>query len=198
MRFPTRSFGILTNEGDVSAAVHAWGTAGECPLSKDRRRCALGRTPGPWQAVLMDFLPDSVNGLPLHPLVVHAPVVLVPLSGVLALLMVVLPRFSQRFGPLVAVLAWAAAGSAYLAKQTGELLREEIGRVSRLHVDSGEVMPYFAVGQAGLITVLWWADRRGGRGILGMLVALLTVVAALAAGYWVYRTGDSGARSVWR
>lgn len=145
----------------------------------------------------MELLPEQVNGLPLHPLVVHAAVVLIPLAGVLALLMVVVPRFSTRFGPLVAVLAWGAAGGAAVAKQSGEVLRADVD-VSRLHAESGELMPYFALAQAVLITLLWLADRRGGRGILGMLVALLTVVAVVAAGYWTYRTGDAGARSVWR
>lgn len=146
----------------------------------------------------MDFLPESVNGLPLHPLVVHAAVVLIPLAGVLALLMVVVPRFSTRFGPLVAVLAWGAVGAALVAKETGEMLQNAVDKAPRIHVESGDLMPYFAVAQAALITLLWLADRRGGRGILGILVALVTVVAVVATGYWTYRTGDSGAGSVWR
>lgn len=145
----------------------------------------------------MDFLPEQVNGIPLHPLVVHAAVVLIPLAGILALLMVIAPRFSTRFGPLVAVLAWGGAGAAAVAKHSGAILRADVD-VPRLHVESGELMPYFALTQAVLVTLLWLADRRRGRGVLGVLVALLTVVAVLAAGYWTYRTGDAGAGSVWR
>ncbi|MFN8184412.1 MAG: DUF2231 domain-containing protein [Candidatus Nanopelagicales bacterium] len=145
----------------------------------------------------MEFLPEQVAGLPLHPLVVHAAVVMIPLSGLLALLMVALPRFSQRFGPLVLVLAWIAVGGAWAAKESGEMLRRELGGAPRTHVEAGELMPYFAVAQAALITLLWLADRRGGRGVFGVLIALLTLVAVVAAGYWTYRTGDSGARSVW-
>ena len=144
----------------------------------------------------MEFLPESVNGLPLHPLVVHAAVVLVPLAGVLALLMVIVPRFSVRFGPLVAILAWAALGASLVAKETGEMLAKDES-VSALHVESGDLMPLFAGVQAILITVLWLGDRRSGRGLLGIVVALMTVVAVLATGYWIYRTGDSGAKSVW-
>jgi uncharacterized membrane protein len=145
----------------------------------------------------MDFLPDSVNGLPLHPLVVHAAVVLIPLSGALGLLMVLVPRFSARYGPLIVVLAWGATASAFVAKETGEMLaRDE--RPSALHAESGDLMPAFALAQAGVITLLWLADRRGRRGVFGVLAAALTVVVVLAAGYWTYRTGDSGAASVWR
>ncbi|MCB0905027.1 MAG: cytochrome b5 domain-containing protein, partial [Actinobacteria bacterium] len=128
----------------------------------------------------MEFLPETINGLPLHPLVVHAAVVLIPLSGALALLMVVLPRFSIRFGPLVVVLAWGAVGAALVAKETGEILSELVNKTPRVHTESGDVMPYFALAQAVLILLLWLADRRGRRGILGMLVALVTVVVVVA------------------
>ena len=146
----------------------------------------------------MEFLPEEINGLPLHPLVVHAAVVLIPLSGVLGLLMVFVPRFSTRYGPLVAVLSWAGVGAAVLAKESGEILSEQLDRAPRLHVESGDLLPYFALAQAALISLLWLADRRGGRGVLGLLVAMVTVVAVIATGYWTYRTGDSGAQSVWR
>ncbi len=171
--------------------VRVWGTAGEYPLSADRHQSA-------WHSGPMEFLPETINGLPLHPLVVHAAVVLIPLSGALALLMVVLPRFSIRFGPLVVVLAWGAVGAALVAKETGEILSELVNKTPRVHTESGDVMPYFALAQAVLILLLWLADRRGRRGILGMLVALVTVVVVVATAYWTYRTGDSGAQLVWR
>jgi hypothetical protein len=84
-----------------------------------------------------------------------------------------------------------------VAKESGEMLRRELGGVPRTHAEAGELMPYFAAGQAVLITLLWLADRRGGRGVFGVLIALLTLLAVVATGYWAYRTGDSGARSVW-
>lgn len=145
----------------------------------------------------LDFLPPDINGLPLHPLVVHAAVVLIPLTGVLALLMVIVPRFSARFGPLVLVLGWLAAGSVWLGKETGEMLRREVEDVSRTHVEAGDLLPMFAGVQAVLVTLLWLADRRGGRGVLGFLVALFTFLAVLATAYWTYRTGESGAQNVW-
>lgn len=153
--------------------------------------------PTPWHSWVVDFLPPDINGLPLHPLVVHAAVVLIPLTGVLALLMVLVPRFSYRFGPLVLALGWVAVGSAWLGKETGEMLRREVEDVSATHVEAGDLLPVFAGAQAVLVTLLWLADRRGGRGVLGVLVALLTLVVVAAAGYWTYRTGDSGAQSVW-
>ena len=157
-------------------------------------------TAGPlpsWQSWRVDFLPPDINGLPLHPLVVHAAVVLIPLTGVLALLMVLVPRFSYRFGPLVLVLGWLAAGSAWLGKETGEILRQKVEDVSSAHVEAGDLLPMFAGVQAVLVTLLWLADRRGGRGVLGIMVALFTLLVVVAAGYWTYRTGETGAQNVW-
>ncbi len=156
-------------------------------------------TAGPlsWHPWGVDFLPPDINGLPLHPLVVHAAVVLIPLTGLLALVMVLIPRFSYRFGPLILVLGWLAAGSAWLGKETGEVLRREVEEVSSAHVEAGDLLPVFAGVQAVLVTLLWLADRRGGRGVLGVLVALFTLLAVAAAAYWTYRTGESGAQSVW-
>lgn len=146
----------------------------------------------------VDSLPETLNGLPLHPLVVHVAVVLVPLSGVLAVLMVLIPRFSARFGPLIALLAWLGVAAGAVAKESGEMLQEVTQRAPEVHVESGDLFPVFAIAQAVLISLLWFADRRGRRGIFGVLIALVTLVAVAAAGYWTYRTGDSGAQAVWQ
>lgn len=172
----------------TKATVHNWGTAGEFPLIVGRRRYVYR----------MDSLPEYVNGLPLHPLVVHAAVVLVPLAGILGLLMVIVPRFSVRFGPLVAVIGLLGLGAAFLAKESGERLQAQIGEASALHVESGDIFPIFAGVQAVLILLLWIADRRGGRGLFGLLMAVFTVVAVVLTAYWTYRTGESGAASVWK
>lgn len=144
----------------------------------------------------MENLPETINGLPLHPLVVHAPIVLVPLIGVLAILMAIFPRFSYRFGPLIAAGAWVAAGAAYLAAETGEMLAETKD-LPLPHADYGEKMPWFAVAQAAAISVFWLLDRSGRVGGMRVIVALITVATAMAAGYWIYLTGDSGATEVW-
>ena len=66
--------------------VRPYGARGE--HHADQRRTVTNR-----MALLVRWssCPETINGLPLHPLVVHAAVVLIPLSGALALLMVVLP-----------------------------------------------------------------------------------------------------------
>ena len=71
---------------------------------------------------------DLVNGLPVHPLVVHAVVVLVPLTALIAVLFLV-PRFRRSLRWPMVVLALVSLASAALAAET---------RAGRLARASGE------------------------------------------------------------
>ena len=60
---------------------------------------------------------NNLFGLPAHPLLVHAPIVLVPLCLVAAIFMAAKPEWRRRFGVPTAVLAVVAA--TYEIVQTG-------------------------------------------------------------------------------
>ena len=60
------------------------------------------------------MLPDTVNGLPLHPLTVHATVVLVPLLALLGVLFVI-PRIREWARWPLGLVAVAAAASTYVS-----------------------------------------------------------------------------------
>lgn len=146
---------------------------------------------------------DLINGLPVHPLVVHAAVVLIPLTALGVLLMALWPRFSRSLGWLVALGGLVAAGSAFVAKQSGEALEERVGEPGFNHAELGDVMPILAVGLLVVAVILWWVDRSASaegappRRALRIAVAILAVLVALANLVWIYRVGDSGAKSVW-
>jgi len=69
------------------------------------------------------MIPDTVNGLPLHALAVHATVVLVPLAALLGVLFAV-PRLRRWAAEPLALVALAAAGSTYVSVESGEMLQE--------------------------------------------------------------------------
>lgn len=69
-----------------------------------------------------DVLPDTVNGLPLHALAVHATVVLVPLLAVLGVLFCVPALRTWARWPL-ALVAVGAAGSTWVSVQSGGSLK---------------------------------------------------------------------------
>lgn len=146
---------------------------------------------------------DLINGLPVHPLVIHAAVVLVPVTALGLMVMAVWPRFSARHGWLVVGSAVIATLSSFVARQSGEALEERVGEAGFDHADLGEVMPFFAAALLVAVVVLWLIDRSAPdsgpapRRALRVVVAVVGVLIAVANLVWVFRVGDSGAKSVW-
>lgn len=146
---------------------------------------------------------DLINGIPVHPLVVHAAVVLVPLTALGLIVMALWPRFSARHGWLVVGSAVIATLSSFAARQSGEVLTERVGEPGFDHADLGDRMPLFAAALLVAVIVLWLIDRSppesgpAPRRGLRIVVAIVGVLVALANLVWVFRVGDSGAKSVW-
>ncbi len=147
----------------------------------------------------MDFF-----GLPLHPLVVHAAVVLVPLAGLGALAVVLSSRLRARYGWLVAGFGVAGAASALAARLSGPVLLEQMsigGPAIMTHQNWGLLTPYPAIVLAVSVPALMLVDRRrsDGRsaGAAFWLAAALTVAAALVGLVLIALTGHSGAVAVW-
>ena len=150
---------------------------------------------------------DLVNGIPVHPLVVHAVVVLVPLTVVGTIAIAVVERWRLRFGPLVVASAVIAAFLVPVATSSGEALERRVGDPGR-HAQLGEQLIWFVVSllvlSSALVVAQWRAarrppnpDGRPTRHAVVHVVAVLAVAAALASGYQVYRVGESGAQAVW-
>lgn len=140
---------------------------------------------------------DLINGLPLHPLVVHAVVVLLPLSILGALALVFVPRWRRSHGPLVVAVAAVATLLIPVATSSGEALEERVGDPGR-HAHLGEQLIWFALVLLALLLALVWLDRRQpGNDLSHKAVATLLVAAALATGVQTFRVGDSGARAAW-
>lgn len=150
---------------------------------------------------------DTFNGLPVHPLVVHAIVVLLPLSVLGTILIAVRPRWRTRYGFLVVAAAAVATVLLPVATSSGEYLEKKVGDPGE-HADLGDQLIWFAlpllVLVAALVLLQWRTERadppaEGTATTSTMLtvVAVLAVIAAVACGIQVYRVGDSGARAAW-
>lgn len=141
---------------------------------------------------------DEVFGLPLHPLVVHAAVVLIPLAALGLVLMAIGQKQSKRFGPLVVAVALAAAGSAFLAMASGRDLAERYGYGEQQHFDLGGWMPWVGLVLFANCLLLWLVDLRSpSRGLPGTVLSIAGfVVAAVATGLTIW-TGHLGAELVW-
>ena len=153
------------------------------------------------------------NGLPLHPLVVHAVVVFAPLSAGLAVAYAARARWRWALRwPLVACTLIALV-TAFVAVLAGQDLAESrgLGALPAVqdHADRGELLRNVLVGFAVVVGLAAWrlggpsalTSGRGAReekgGAIDVATAGVVVLAAVAVGVVAFLAGDSGARAVW-
>lgn len=139
-------------------------------------------------------------GLPLHPLLVHGAVVLVPLVAIGALVMSYLPSFSRRHGKIMLGLAIIAQISVFLAKISGEAFEDILNKSVEKHAELGEIAPFVTIPMVVLIYLRWRMDRSGstfGSVLIRRLTSVALVVASLTSMVFIFLVGHSGAESVW-
>lgn len=154
----------------------------------------------------------EIDGLPLHPLVVHAVVVLVPLTCLLAVLFAVLPSWRWLTRWVTVAVAVLGAAAAFVATRSGEALEEsrpELRQLVREHAEHGDRLQVLTLVLAVLLLVSAFllpgpsglASGRGARAsrvaVLDTVLPVVLVLACLVVAYQVYLTGESGARAVW-
>ena len=156
----------------------------------------------------------EINGLPLHPLVVHAAVVFLPLASLLALVYAAVPRWrwATRW-PLVGLTAVALASimTAYFSGRNFLDQRPELKQLSavKLHQERAAVLFWVTIVFALLVGLAAWglggpsglASGRWARGrhnplVERSLVALLVIMSIVSLAM-VIQTGDAGATAVW-
>lgn len=143
---------------------------------------------------------DTIGGIPLHPLVVHAVVVLGPLAGLLLLAYVFKPSWRVGLRWPTLALAVISAASAAMATSSGESLEEKVGDPAFDHAERGDLAAasiYVLTGVA--IVVILFLLRAGAEA--GKLTAVAAVLAILAVGFsWfgIFEAGHTGASSVWK
>jgi hypothetical protein len=143
----------------------------------------------------------EINGLPLHPLVVHAAVVFGPLGALAALAYVALPGWRDRLRWPMVLLAAVATGSIVAAYFTGVSFynsRPDLHSLPELatHRSRGR-LTFWLTLPFGVIAVATGVWLHGRAGVLWVVPQALLGVSALAVLVLVVLTGDAGARSVW-
>ncbi|WP_111768690.1 DUF2231 domain-containing protein [Nakamurella deserti] len=149
---------------------------------------------------------ETIDGIPFHPLIVHAVVALMPLASILVLLDAVWPRFRRTVGPLPLVSAVLATISVPFATSSGEYLQGAIGAAEnplvQHHQALGDLMLYWGLGLVVAAGLLFVVRRRvaggsGARRVVLPVAVALAVAVSVATMVHIYRVGDSGARAVW-
>lgn len=139
---------------------------------------------------------SEIFGLPLHPLVVHAVVVLVPLAAVGMVLAVVSSVWAERLRVVVAVLAVGAAVAAFVARSSGESLLARVPGSSEVarHADLSDGLGWFLLGAAAVVVSWTWSQSQGRS---SRALGIVAAVGLLIGTVWTVLAGHSGAVSVW-
>ena len=157
------------------------------------------------------------DGLPAHPLLIHVPVVLIPLSVFGALAMVARPAWLDRYGVPLCLCAIVAMSSAFLAMQAGAALLHALnlqGQAAHLISQHSHAAHILAIAFTAFTAVLiltfashrisggWPTGLKIADSILGsptiyLALRVVLVVLALVCAFYVFRVGDLGAKAVW-
>lgn len=156
----------------------------------------------------------TINGLPMHPLLVHAAVVLMPVAALMALVGAVWPAARRRMGIVTPILATVGAFAVAFTMQAGEALAETIKEtaLSKAHVEGGEAAVPWIVLLVGAAWIQWgwfaFGKKRYAEGpkamvnataakVLPIVVAALVAIGAIGSIVAVIAIGDAGAKAVW-
>ena len=146
-------------------------------------------------------MPETVFGLPVHVLLVHATVVVLPVAATLLVATLLVPRLRVWAGPLPLLLALVSLALVPLTTASGENLERAIGTSPAIndHAALGEMVIWWALGLVAVAAVSYVMRLRGGDPPrwLAVAVAVLGVVVGVGALVQVVLTGHSGAAAVW-
>lgn len=140
---------------------------------------------------------DQFGGLPVHPLVVHFAVVLLPIAALGLILVVLFPKLRRSYAWLTVLGLAGGTAAAFAAKESGEALATHVG-LPQQHAFYGDLVVPVAVVTTVLAAV-WFLLLRG-KNASGPFTGLLGWVSALGAAISLVLTilvGHSGATAVW-
>jgi predicted membrane protein DUF2231 len=156
---------------------------------------------------------NEIAGLPAHPLLLHVPVVLIPILSAATIALMVRPDWRRRYGLAVAVLGFLALAFTILTASAGEAFRASrplfASPALNEHAELGDQLKAVMVVFVGALVTFLAADLHRGPRSLDNLARLmhrpgmerfarvgLSALAVIAL-VWVVRTGHEGAEVAW-
>lgn len=170
---------------------------------------------------------DELFGIPAHPLIVHAPVVLLPLAAIGVVAMLLRPTWYLHFRwPVLAITAVGTLGAIFAAssgEEFEELVEDSKSGAAREaieeHAEAGETARtlalVFLVAVVAFVVVPWFLERRAraaaaagstavetappsaGPTWLKPVLMVFVALAAVGSLVTIIDAGHSGAGSVW-
>ena len=145
---------------------------------------------------------DLITGLPIHPFISHAVVVIVPLAAIGALILTFIPKWRTAYSPLVLIAVLLSPISAFIATQSGEALSERVG-LPKSHSTLGERLSFVVLAFA-IVFSIWFVIERSERvrtkvpKILQQVVTVIIPILAAVSLVLTFLVGHSGAEATWK
>lgn len=149
---------------------------------------------------------DTIGGLPLHPLVIHATEVLVPSAALVIVVAALWPLFRRWARFLPVGLALVSLALVPISTESGEALEERVGESALIetHAEVAEALLPWVIGLVVVAAVLLWWNWNEHKGVaprapkwVAVLLAVSAVVASTGTVVQAIRVGHSGATAVW-
>ena len=137
---------------------------------------------------------DLFLGLPVHVLITHVVVVVLPISALALILLVFLPKLRNKYLFLTLIGLGVSVVAAFIAKESGEALSYRVGTPAA-HTEWGEKALLIAV--ALFISALVWQFLLKRKNKFTFIVGYVAVILAIAALVISYLAGHSGAKASW-
>jgi hypothetical protein len=170
------------------------------------------------------LIPIRINtiysGLPAHPLLLHVPVILIPVAAIGALVLAAWPRLFVRHGLSIGLVTVVALGATNLTIGAGHALRDDLNLqgpgIIAQHASAADTLRIVLIVFTALLLIAVAVFRTAGPRVTGVgpvdaaLTAVRSSVAvgaglraivavfAIASLYYVFHTGDLGAKAVWQ
>lgn len=139
---------------------------------------------------------QEIQGLPWHPLIVHAVVILIPLSALGLLAVIAVPKW-RRPGQWFVLTGLVVGGiGTYIAKLSGDSLSAAVG-LPVFHAEWGNNMVTLVVALIAVTGAWIFIEHLGNRRTLESLTAVLAGILSVGALGMTYVVGHSGAEAVW-
>lgn len=143
--------------------------------------------------------------LPLHPLVVHLTVVLIPVAALTLVVAAVWPAARRRLGLLPPILALLALIMVPITTAAGTWLADRVGRtplVDRHEILGNSMLPWVIAMLVAAVAVWAWhrfatGPNRRVRLTVSIILAVAAIVIAAGSVLTIVQIGESGARAVW-
>ena len=147
-------------------------------------------------------------GVPLHPLLVHGTVVLIPLAALMLAVTAVWPAAARKLTFLTPAVAAVACGFALLTHTSGEWLEEQVRETQAIerHASDAGVMNAVAISLLAVALLLWIWQAMVRRRVreratlvraVDIVLAIVAVLMAVGAIVAVVIVGHSGAVATW-